>query len=428
MSSTSKPLWKKVLTGLVAVVLLLAIWALVKGANSVESGTYHVTQQMYTGNMKVYDQPGFYVNFLEIQDKWPKNYTHNFIQEGRQKPVARFNDATTADLLGNLRIILPTNNLQRLQLRTEHNFTGIEDLSQNMIHPRLINAIKKTGPVFEARETWQGDGRQRFYELCIDQLLYGDYQYETNERVVVDSTMSPPKTQKRTVARILYADDGITPLRSTTGIFDTYGIMADMFNIEQFKYDARVEAQQDRQKQINSEIQTARAQSELAKSEAERAEFQGRKAVTEARYAKLQELAPVIEQARVDSLTATIEAARKRSVAEIRVEEARNYKKARDMEAAADANYRRSVFYADGGFELKMKTLETVGLANAEAVRYRPVPTYFFAGGTATDDGSGGVAPYDASIQGLLDLKMAEVMGAFEVDTRPSSRETGIKP
>jgi len=362
---------------------------------TVEKGTYQVKQAAITGTMTAKMTPGlWFQNFGDIT-VWPKAETFYFtadIREGAtydQSIEVRFNDGSLCRISGTLRIILPTTEDAAIALATKHSYSNYRELEHKLILPVVRNALRLTANLMSARESYS-EKRTDFIFWAWDQIQSGLYETTEETRKVTDPVSGELVTKTFKIIRRTSTGDPIHQLNPLKGL----DIKLANFEIKEFVYAEKVQAQIAAQQEALMAVATARAQAQQAEQEALTVEAKGKARVMQAKYEE--------EELKV---RAVVKAEQKLEVAELEKQAAALQKQREILLGQGEAERKRLVLRADGALTKKLASLEKINQYWAGAYARRQVPAMVMGGSPSGTDTS------SADFTQMMQLLIASQLG-----------------
>ena len=369
----------------IAVVILITVFKLF---STVERGTYQIKQAIITGEMSAHMEPGWYFRALGDTQTWPKAETFYFTadeDEGEAKNQSievRFVDGSTAEISGTMRIQLPTNPQQAIDLVTKQGYRSMEDLEYNLILKVVRNALTLTANMMTARESY-AENRNDYVFWSWDQIQNGIYETEEAQKDVVDPATGEKITK---IFKIIKRDKNGVPVYQRSALGGT-GITVSNFEIKKIVYSKTVDEQIQTQQRAYMSVATSKAEAQKAEQEKLKIEAEGKTAVAKSQY-----------EQEVDKVKQVVEAQKRLEVAKLDKESAA-LKKAKDiLEGEGEAEKRKLIMSADGALDAKLAAWTEVNTVYAEAIKAQKWVPEVQVGGS-----SGGNAA-----QELINLFMAK--------------------
>lgn len=384
-------------------VTVLALAGVALAANlyeSVDAGTYHVTQSPFSGHVGAQLAPGPYNQAFCNITTWPVSESYEFTDPDSTGPsddriTVTFSDGATAQLSGTIRIDMPRSEGEAVDLVVKHGFRGFKDLEEKLILRSLRNALNMTANLMTSRESYS-ERRADFLRLAKDQIENGIYITKDETFKDVDPVSGTEVTKIR---KAFVTDKDGKPMREPSP-FAQFGLRAYGLEIKDWHYEDRVVAQMKAQQEAVMAVQTAKAQSLRAEQAAKTAEAEGKAKVMTVKYEAEQtkEKATVAAQQEADvaginakrevdvakqaSEKAKIEAEKVKTVAQIELEAAQLQAKRMLELAQAEAKSRELILAADGALDKKLDAYKEVSAKFADALAQQKVPTVVMGSGT----------------------------------------------
>jgi regulator of protease activity HflC (stomatin/prohibitin superfamily) len=398
---------------------------------SVDAGTYHITQNPITGKVAAEMTPGPYNQFFCTVTEWPVSASYEFTDPDADGPTddriaVTFNDGATARLSGTIRIDLPRSEGEATDLVVKHGFRSFTSLEDKLILRNLRNVLNMTANLMSSRESYS-ERRSDFLRLAKDQLENGVYVTKDESYKEVDPVSGTEITKIRKV--FVTGADG-KPMREPS-VFADFGLRAYGLEVKDWHYEERVVSQMKAQQEALMAVQTAKAQSLKAEQQAKTVEAEGKAKVMTVKYEAEQikekatveaqkeaAVAAIASQKEVDiakqaSEKARIEAEKVKTVAQIELDAAK-LQAQRTLELAqAEAKSRELILTADGALDKKLEAYKAVNVVWAEAYAKQNVPGIVM-GGTAAGRDSANVVMDALGVKAMRDL-------ALDLSHRPAA-------
>lgn len=397
---------------IVALALLIVVGLVcVLCANNIvetnRAGQFQIKQAAVSGKMSARMTPGMYFQNFGTLTTMAKAFTFNFTSDkddsgdtlSDESIEVRFNDGSICDISGSVRVIMPTTEDEAVALVEKFGYTSLDDLKEKLIKKAVRNALRSSANLMSARDSYS-EKRLDYIQWTWDQIQNGLYQTEEKSEVMEDIVTGQKVTRN---IKIIKRDDGGNPLRQEDNALHGTGITLSNFEIKGFGYEPKVEAQIAKQQEAIMNIETAKAEAQLAEQNAKTEEAKGKSLVMEAKYRKEQEKIQATVEADKEKEVAEIEASKKVAVAELAKEEAEIEakkkvavaeldKQAAELEKAAtilrgegEAESKKLIMAADGALQVKVNAWVEAQKAWAEAYKTRPVPGVVIGGSGSTD-------------------------------------------
>lgn len=349
-----------------AAILALETWK----TNS--AGYIQIKQAAGSGELTVHSQPGMYWQNFGTVTEYKISDAYDFNSSGDEISV-RFNDASTADVSGQIKYRLPTDDAGIIKIHTD--FRSDNAVREQLIRQVVAAALKQTASLFSSVEAYSSR-RADFITLVNDQIKNGIY-----------ATQYQPASGKT----VFKTDEKGNPIVSEASAFKRYNVELIQLVINDFKFDEKTaELIQERKKAEQQQV-VAQANAAKAAQDALTAEAQGKANVAQAEA-----------EALVKKKTAVIQAEQEKEVAEQRALKAEQEKLAIIAEGQAKAEAARLAVQA-GLTPLDKANIDMqtkIGIAKAISETKFPDHLIVVSGGQ-----SGGANPFDAvGLQALYNL------------------------
>lgn len=379
-------------------VLLAVAMSMTGCLYNVDNGEIVVMQDPWDGEMHIYTTPGTVQhNFAAVQ-AYPKSEQYWFTAEDdtgdeRDQSISvRFNDGGHGQISGSLRVELPLDLKQILDIHTQ--YRSWEAVEKQLVRPAIERSVYMAGPLMSSRES-AAERRADLIRYIEDQLINGIYKTSVHERKVVDILTG---AEKSVTEAVIDMDSDGRAIRQEPSTFIRFGIRVFNLAVNQIKYEATVE------KQIRSR-QDALMQVEVAIAEARKAEQ--RKITTEqegmANAAKSKWEQEVVKAKMVT------EAQQKLEVADLDRRAAEQKKAELILLGQGEAERKRLVMAADGALTQKLDAWLEAQRAYATSISAYSgawVPSVVMGSGDSTSNGA----------QALIDLLTAKTARDIGLD------------
>jgi hypothetical protein len=426
------------LVAAVAVLIFCIVWA-AESVGSVDNGTYVIKQAAVSGELTAHMKPGMFNKNWGTVSEWPVAETFYFTKDaegarnakdtGDDSIEVRFNDGAVCNISGTCRVDMPRSEVEAIALITKHGYRTHEQVEQKLILPIIRRALIMTANLMSSKESYS-DRRPDFFKFAWDQIANGVYQTRDESIVEIDPITQEKVT--RTRKTILVDKEGHT-LREQNPLEGT-GITLSIFEIKNFAYEAKVQAQIGTQQDAIMAVQTARANAQKATQDALTAEANGKAAVMKAKYEEEEKKAratvkaeqeqavaiiaaeQLVKVAEKDKETALIGASKEKEVAAVNLDAAKLTKQQQIELATGQSESRKLILAADGALAQKLEAYTSVQKSWADAYARRAVPQVEMGGNTG---GAGGATEAQGLLQ-LLEIKAAKDLALDLAVPRPS--------
>lgn len=388
---------KKITAAIVG--LLLSIIILV-GLNNiivdVPATKYCVKQAFMTGDLEVFDSPGWKTQMFGNLTWYDRSrqlwFSHDQSQGGEvdlSLPI-RFSDGGTARISGSLRYDLPSGD-KLLELHKRYkNMNAIET---ELLIPAIQKAVQLSGPIMTSKES-AAARRADLLSIIEDQIINGVYKSKkdrieitdlstgTNKFVDVMVPITDPSAPNG-IARV-----EISPIKAA-------GILIHAIAINDIRYDKSVEDAIQAQYALEMQVQTAIAKTNTANQEALTAKAVGEANATKAEWEEKEKAIRIQVQAENAATVAKIEADKRLEVAKLDKLTAEKEKEAMVLRASGEAESqerlaeaRKKQMLADGALDKKLDAYIKVNQAYADALQHIQLPTVMLNSGGTNSNGS----------------------------------------
>ena len=360
------------------------VLCLIFSSFGINDNGYRTVVQWPNGTTFVKMEPGAYLTFFGNATEYPDVITHDL--EGAGVPI-RYQDGGKGSVDGVVRVALPTDAPSMLILHKA--VRGEEGLRNKLIYPEVKQALMLTAGLMSSEEAY-AVRRNDFASWASDQIQNGRYNtvMESKEIVMQDGTV-----QAKDVPVIKINGDG-TLSHQTSPIAD-YGLNVLGFQITDWSFEARTEAQISNKRDAEMAIITARANADKAVWEQKEIAANGEKEVERVRYEQLRLKEQATIQAIREKQVAVIDAERIKEVnqesyeaavidVKTAIQEALALKSRKDAEAYG----KKVVMLADGALDKKLEAWTKAQFYWAEAHSKRKTPNFVMGGGEGVSDTS----------------------------------------
>lgn len=416
------------------------------GINNVDAGEIVVHQEALSGELKVWNTPGWKFSFGtntsyqksgEFVFPIAKDSDGNVEKDADGNPVVGrciktgFNDQGTAHICGQASFDLPSDPEAMKVLHTK--FRNMEAIRDRLVKASIVKAIYNSGPLMSSRDS-ASKRRSDLIAFIQDMATQGVYKTVSNKELVDDLTQPPLEVVEMVDSPVLnekgqpvLGDDGnpvmekkankmLKPRQKTVSIVEPlvkdgkiqvqeqsaateYGIRLYNITIEQIVYEPKIQEQINNQRDMEMQIQTKIAEAEKAKQDAITVEQKGIAEAAQAKWAQ--------EKVKAQKIT---EAEQKKEVARLDLESAELERKARIERAKGEAESKKLVMDADGALEKKLDAYIAVNRAYAAEIgKQRWVPEVQMGGASS----SGG-----DSVHNLMQLFQAKTAKDLALDMK----------
>ena len=350
--------------GVLAISLLIAITLGGSIIETVQKGTYQIKQAAVSGTMSAHMKPGMYGQFFGDIQTFPKAETFYFTggtEGSNQGDIpdscigVQFNEGSTGDICGTLRVQMPSDGKQAISLVVDQGYRSYDDLEDKLIMPTVRNVLRLTANLMSARESY-AEKRADFISYAWDQIQNGMYQTYDVEKVVLDQ-ISGEKVTK--IFKEVRKDKNGLPVYGKNPL-DGTGIRLANFEVKSFDYSKKVKAQISAQQDAFMAVSTAQAKAKQADQEEKRAEAEGKKAVTTAKYEMEQVKVKAVVSAEQAKEVATLKAQQELEVAKLAKTAAEYTKQQQILLGQGEAARKKAVMVADGALDKKLAVYKEV--------------------------------------------------------------------
>ena len=410
----------KIATGItitIGLVALLACSSMI--IENVKAGQYVVKQSAISGDLEVWDQPGWKLqNFADLtfydrsNQLWfsaTKDGVKLPPDQNKSMPI-RFSDGGRGWISGSIRYSLPSGDKLLNLHRTYRSATAIHT---DLIIPMIQKSINLAGPSMTSKESAAAK-RNELLAIIEDQITNGAYRTITEKKVIEDLDGTKKTVDIMVPLKDPHAPNGIARVEESPA--SKYGIVFSSFAINEIIYEDRVDQAIQKQYELEMEVQTAMAAARTAEQDRKTAEAKGEADKTRAEWAEKTEAARQIVQAERDREMAIITANRELEVAKLQKEQADQIKQAAILKAEGEAKAqelmaqaRKKLMEADNALQAKLDAYVEVNRAYADAISKIHLPNVVM---TSDGKNSGSNAAMD-----ILDLIKVKTAKDLALDT-----------
>lgn len=358
------------------------------------AGYIQVKQAMGSGELTVRTDPGMYLQNGGTITTYKVSDVYDFNDPSSQINV-RFNDASAANISGQIKFRLPLTKEAILKIHTD--FRSYEAVHNDLVRQVVAAALKQSATFFRAEDVYS-TRRSDFIDLVNDQIKNGIYATVSGEETKRDD-LDPTRVVQ--VKRVEVRNDvNGKPIVNEISAFSIYGIELIQIVINDIDFDEKTDALIGERKQLEQQRVVAVAGAETAKQNALTAIETGKANVAIAEAAAL-----------VEAKKATVEAEKNTKVAQQKALQAEEEKKATIARGEADAAATKLKVAAGLSPAEKAKFDMDTAIGVAQALAGVKFPGVMVIGG---ESNGGKVNPFDAiGIDALLNIskKMVKVDG-----------------
>lgn len=411
LSKTTIPLVNKTTLSYLGFALI-AIFGLVGLHSFIDTnnaGFYKIRQAAGTGKMTAITTPGVFLkNFADVTTYKASDiiYFSKHEEEGRAKDesiTVQFNDGATANVTGNVRIDLPVNADQLIDIHKH--FRSYDSLIKDTVKQVVGESVILTASLMTAEQSYTTK-RAEFSQLAYDQLLHGVYLTEAKTINVKDSKTG--ESVDKEVVVISRDEKGIP--RRKESVLGKYGITIGQFVVKEIDYEKTVADQIQTKQQSLMKVVSAKAEAEKAVQDRLTAEEVGRKNVAVAKY-----------EQEVKKATAVTQAEQELDVAKLHRAAEEQNKAANIAKGEGEGEYRRKLMIADGALDKKLAAYVETQKAWASAVATsanRLVPEVVMGGNTGSAGGQNAAMTF-------MDILGAKAARDLSLNLGASSKASG---
>lgn len=265
---------QKIFLGAAGLAMILCAMLSTQIFQTNNAGFVQVKQAAGSGTMSVRQEPGVYLQAFGSIQEYKISDVYDFTDDADRIKV-RFNDASTADLSGQIKYRLPTTESQILQINQD--FRSDDGLRGEMIRLVVASVLRQTASMFSSDELYS-TRRADFIALVNEQIKNGIYATTYTETQVKDDDGNSFMQRKIAVRR----DAEGNPFISEPSTFKRYGVELVQLVINDPNFDEKTNELIAERKKADQQKVVAKANAEKARQDALTAEAQGKARVAEA--------------------------------------------------------------------------------------------------------------------------------------------------
>lgn len=285
-----------------------------------DAGYMQVKQSAGSGAMSVRTEPGVYIQGFSNITTYKISDVYDF---NETRIGVTFGDSSTANISGQIKYILPSNEEAVLKINRE--FRSDENVQEQLIRQVVSSTLRQTASMFNSEDVYS-TRRADFINLVNEQIKNGIYATTYTQALSKDEDGN---TFLQRIVAVKRNADG-QPFISEPSSFKRYGIEVVQLVINDIEFDEATRALIVKRKESEQERVVAKSNAERAKQDAVTAEAQGRANVAKAEA-----------EALVDKKRAVIAAEKEKEVAAQNALKAEEEKKATIAAGQAEAEAAR---------------------------------------------------------------------------------------
>lgn len=340
--------------------------------------------QYPNGNLEAIFKPGPHIQGFGGITIYKKSFQYNFSDpkyttKNNKNPntsiKVRFNDGGHGQLSGSVRIDLPQDQKNMLNLHTRYG--SQEAIENNLINNAISKAVYMSGPLMSSKES-SNEKRNDLINYISDQAEHGVYKTSQREIKQID----PLSGEMKTVTVVIYQMDSTTKqyVRQEVSPLEQLHIGFTGLSVLGLDYDKTVDDQIAQQQKLNMEVQTSIATAKKAEQQAITIEKEGEATAAKAKW----------EQEALKA-TAVTEAEQELAVQQLAAQTALAYKAQQIAIGEGDAERKRLSTAANNNLDQKLAAYITVQGYWADAFsKYdgNIVPTYSTGNSSSNSNGA----------------------------------------
>lgn len=253
---------KKIFLGTVGAAAILSLFLGSELFATNDAGYVQVKQAAGSGTMSVRLEPGVYPRMFSTINTYKISDAYSFDRD--ETINARFNDASTADISGQIKFRLPVDEQKLLLINQD--FRSYQAVEEQLIRQVVASAIKQTASLFGSEEAYS-TRRADFVTLVNQQIQNGLYATTYAESVGKDGMVV-----RTTAIRLDAKGNAIVAEQSA---LKHYGIDVVQFVINDINFDDKTKELIAKRKEADQEKIVAKAKAERAQQDALTAKAQG---------------------------------------------------------------------------------------------------------------------------------------------------------
>jgi len=390
-------------------VLVLTIFAVIFSTEIVETnilGKVQIKQAAGTGTLTCKLDPGMYLQLFGDIHTYEEAQTFPF-----QGYPSRFSDGTKTEVSGSVQVLLPVTDCDAM-VKIHRKFGSFAGVITQVVEPGLKKSLYNTGPHMTADESYESR-RGEYQDLAEDQLANGVLRTNPIQKTRINP-YSREEEVLNTVEVVSCDLDGLTCVNGLSrqpSMFSPYNIRLANFVIKSIKYPDAVNTQIEQQRQAQMNIEVQQAQALEADARARRAISEEKAQIAETRATEEKAKTELTVRAEAAKAVAVLDAERVKDVARLEKEAAEFEKKKLILQGEGQAAKKRLVMQADGALEKKLQALVAINQVWADAFAKRNVPSTVFGG-------AGGAAGGDNDVNNFMKLMNMQAVKQLSVDVR----------
>ncbi len=372
----------------------------------VDAGEIVVIQSVF-GNMTVYTAPGIQLKLFGKATHYKKSFQFWFSKMDDQGSPnddsihIRFNDGGLAKVSGSVRVDLPSDDKEILDL---HNTYGTQiAVEQQLVRTNIERSVFMTGPLMSSKESY-AEKRNDLISFIEDQAANGVFRTQTRTAEITDLLTGEKKQVP--VVDVVRSDAGV-PEREEISPLTRFGVHLYNMSINSVDYDPVIDKQIAAQQEATMQVQTAIANSKKAEQEALTVAKQGEADAAKAEWEQKAINAKLVAEATGKMMAAEQE------------EKAAEFTRQKTIALAeGEAEAKRLLAQANNSLNDRLSAYTEVNKAYAEAIANMRVPMV----PAVVMGGSGGAAGSSTNsvtdLINMLQVKTAKDL-ALNLDMTP---------
>ncbi len=340
--------------------IIIGITVVILGFNAIrknDEGYRQVRMNPLTGNLIVREKAGLYINGIyQVKTyQWETSYT--FSNDKNDKSAigsaikVRFNDGGLADISGDFRFKLPTDEYS--MIRIHETFGTPEALMEQLYMQAVKGAVFATSQLMSSEEAYTQ--KSRYSQLVSEQLQDGIFKTEEFIEYYINDEGNQEERKRVRIKR----DENNVPLRNEP-VLREFGIEITQGVIREPEYEGAIVTLIDNKRKFEVDINVAIADVEKAQQEKRTAIAEGNKEVTTAQYMAEKTKIKMVAEAEKNKTVNLTEATQQLLSAQQEYAEATSWANGRIALARGEAQRRREVLAADNALEKRLQAYSEI--------------------------------------------------------------------
>lgn len=352
--------WRSIM-GIALAIMAIALTPMIvmNAWENLDASEIMVIQAPFSGELKVYTEPGTAWQGFGKVTKYPRRDQYSFSATSDQsKGVDQsiktgFNDGGSGKVSGVMSWEMPLKTDQVVRLHKEYG--SFKAIDQQLIRPMLEKVIFSAGATMSSIES-SSERKPEIPQTIDDQLQNGPYL----TKVAVTTVVDPMTKQEKSVKVVQIAtDDKGKVVRASESTIKEYGIALSPVTINDIAYEKSVSDQIAERQKSTQAVQLSQAAAIRATQDAITTEQQGKATAAKAKW----------EQEAINAKEVAL-AEKDKQVATLQAQTAEQTKRKLILEGEGEAQKRQLVMNADGALDKKLEAYVKVNAQYAEAIQH----------------------------------------------------------